>query len=215
MAIKTGCIAVLADGTQPSKEPSCTFANEVQDRLILNFGVLSTRREESFLGITLLIAGGCLWLVVRMLRVNPLKVVPAQLPENTDEQIAALEDGLARCNPYDVSTNSLARYRLMELYEVRKRYQDAISQGKLILALNGINHELEDEVRVEIAVCLDFLGRTDEVAMERMAVADESYDRPQGFMGWRARGSRRIIAPAAPFARRWADKLRPSRHSVR
>ena len=91
------------------------------------FGVLSTRREESFFGLTLLIAIGCVWLVVRTLRVNPLKAVLAQLPENTDDKIAALEGGLARCNPYDVSTNSLARYRLMELYKVRKRYQDAVN----------------------------------------------------------------------------------------
>ena len=150
------------------------------------FGVLSTRREGSFLGLALLIAVGCVWLVVRRLRVNPLTAVLAQLPENTDEKIAALENGLARCNPYDVGTNSVARYRLMELFKVRKRYQDAIDQGKLILAMKGVNRELEDEVRVEIAVCLDFLGRIDEAAMERMAVADETNDRPQGFLGWRA-----------------------------
>jgi tetratricopeptide (TPR) repeat protein len=152
------------------------------------FGVLSTRPEESLFGLTLLIAIGCVWFVVRMLRVNPLKVVLAQLPENTDEKIAALEDGLARCNRYDVSTNSLARYRLMELYKVRKRYQDAIDQCKSILAMKGVNHELEDEVRVEIAVCLDFLGRSDEAAMERMTVTGETDDRPDGFLGWRARG---------------------------
>jgi hypothetical protein len=77
------------------------------------FGVLSTRREESVLGLTLLFAVGCVWIVARMLRVNPFKVVLAQLPENTDEKIAALADGLVRCNPHDVSTNSLARYRLV------------------------------------------------------------------------------------------------------
>ena len=119
---------------------------------------------------------------------NPLKALLAQLPEDTDEKIAALENGLARCNPYDIRTNSLARYRLMELYKVRKRYQDAVDQGKSILATKGVNRELEDEVRVEIAVCLDFLGRADEAAMERMAVADDTNDRPDGFLGWRARG---------------------------
>ncbi len=76
----------------------------------------------------------------------------------------------------------------MELYKVRKRYQEAVDQGKSILAMKGVNRELEDEVRVEIAVCLDFLGRIDEAAMERMAVADDTDDRPQGFLGWRARG---------------------------
>jgi tetratricopeptide (TPR) repeat protein len=156
--------------------------------LAIVFGVLSTRLEESFLGLMLLIAVGFIWLVVRIMRVNPLKAVLAQLPENTDEKIAALEDGLARCNPYDVRTNSVARYRLMELYKVRKRYQDAVDQGRSILAMKGVNRELEDEVRVEIAICLDFLGRIDEAAMERMAVADDTDDRPQGFLGWRARG---------------------------
>ena len=152
------------------------------------FAVLNSRVEESFLGIMILLAIAGAWIVVMALRPNPLKALLANLPENTDDKIAALEDGLARRNHYDVRTNALARYRLMEFYKVRKRYQEAIDQGKSILAMKGVNAELEDEVRVEITVCLDFLGRPDEAEMERMAVAGGGEEKPQGFLGWRAVG---------------------------
>ena len=52
--------------------------------------------------------------------------------------------------------------------------------------MKGVDRELEDEVRVEIAGCLDFLGRADEAAMARTAVADDTYDRPHGFLGSRS-----------------------------
>ena len=74
-----------------------------------------------------------------LLRPNLLKALLANLPENTDDKIAALEDGLVRCNHFDVVTNALAPYRLMELYKVRKRYQEAIDQGKSIVAMKGVN----------------------------------------------------------------------------
>ena len=125
---------------------------------------------------------------VTIFRPNPLKAVLESLPDDRDAQIGALEDGLARCNLYDVGTNSMKAYRLMELYKVRKRYEKAIEQGRSILAMSGVKRDLENEVRVELAICLDFLGRADEAEMERMALADGGDDWGNGFMGLRARG---------------------------
>ena len=92
------------------------------------------------------------------------------------------------CNLYDVGTNSMAHYRLMELYKVKKRYEKAVEQGRSILAMNGVKRDLENEVRVELAICLDFLGRAEDAEMERMALADGGDDCALGFMGRRARG---------------------------
>ena len=57
-----------------------------------------------------------------------------------------------------------------------------------ILQIRGVNHGLENEVRVEISICLDFLGRTEEAEAERIAVTDGLDDRPDAFFGWRAQG---------------------------
>ncbi len=99
------------------------------------------------MGLWYLFALGCVWLVFTIKRKNPLKAVLESLPDEPDRAIAALEDGLAHCNPYDVGTNSMARYRLMELYKVGKRYEEAVEEGRSILAMKGVKHELENEVR--------------------------------------------------------------------
>ena len=69
----------------------------------------------------------------------------------------------------------MARYRLMELYRgrMRKRDEDAIKQGRAILATRGVRHNLENEVRVEVALIVcDFLGKVEEAELERSAVTD-------------------------------------------
>src|SRR5262249_47890458 len=89
---------------------------------------------------------------------------------------------------HDVRTNSAARFRLMELYKVRKRYEEAIDQGRAILRMSGLEDAFESEVRLELAVCLDFLGRADEAEAERMAAGDCLDGLPDSFLGWLARG---------------------------
>ena len=156
--------------------------------LAVVFGVLNSRPSDSTIGLTALGALGGVWFLTTVVRPNPLKVVLANLPDDRDQRIAALEEGLARCNPYDWRTNSVARYRLMELYKVRKRYEDAIKQGRAILATRGVTHNLENEVRVEVAICLDFLGKAEEAELERSAVTDGPDDSADAFVGWRAQG---------------------------
>ena len=64
----------------------------------------------------------------------------------------------------------------MQVYKVRKRYENAIAQGRRILAVKALKHGFEDAVRVEISACLDFLGRSEEAERERMAVGDDAFD---------------------------------------
>ncbi len=152
------------------------------------FGILRSPFRESVIGLTSLCAVACVWFLGAMLWPNPLKTVLAKLPDDPDERIAALEDGLARCNPFDLGKIFQARYGLMQMYTIRKRYEEAINQGRLLLRMPALRHDLENEVRVELAACLDFLGRDEEAEAERMAVADNLEDNPDTFVGWRAKG---------------------------
>jgi tetratricopeptide (TPR) repeat protein len=135
-----------------------------------------------------LCAVACVWFLGAMLWPNPLKTVLANLPDDPALRIDALEDGLARCNPFDLGKITQARYGLMQLYTIRKRYEEAINQGRLLLRMPALRHDLENEVRVELAACLDFLGRAEEAEAERMAVADKLEDSPDTFVGWCANG---------------------------
>ncbi len=153
------------------------------------FGALSMRPRDSVAALSGLVALGCLGLIVAMLRPNPLKAILANLPDDPDAGIAVLEVGLARRNSFDVGTTLLAHSRLMELYQARERYEEAIVQGRAILAMSDSRHRLEREVRVRIAICLDSLGRTEQADAERLAAADDlDDDAPDGFAGWRAQG---------------------------
>ena len=104
------------------------------------------------------------------------------------ERIAALEVGLANCKPSDVGRNSQARYGLMQLYTTQKRYEEAINQGRLILQKGRVSNDLENNVRVELAFCLDSVGRAREAEAERMAVESNLLALPDSFGGWCARG---------------------------
>jgi tetratricopeptide (TPR) repeat protein len=156
--------------------------------LAIVFYALSSQPTDSIVGIIVLVFLLMVAPILWSLRPNPLKAVLANLPEEPDEKIAALEQGLQIANHHDVGTNVAARFRLMELYKVHKRYADAIDQGRAILRMRGLKEELECDVRLELAVCLDFLGRGDEAEMERMAAGDCLDDHPKGFLGWLARG---------------------------
>ena len=153
------------------------------------FGILSSTFRESVIGLAGLCAVACVSFLGAMLWPNPLKTVLANLPDDLDERIAALEAGLARSNPFDLGRKSQARYGLMQLYTIRKRYDEAVNLGRLILRTTGVRRDLENEVRVELAACLDTLGRAEEAGAERMAVDDNLEDVPDSFVGWCARGN--------------------------
>ncbi len=76
----------------------------------------------------------------------------------------------------------------MGLYKVRKRYEDAIEQGRSILRLMCMSDSFEAEVHLEIAICFDFLGRPDEAEAERQEAAECLESGPEDYFGWLARG---------------------------
>jgi len=119
---------------------------------------------------------------------SPVKAVLAHPPRDIDDHILALEKALARSRLPRPVPEMNARYRLMKLYKARERYEDAVAQGRLAVRRARMTHASEAEVRLEIAVCLDLLGRTDEADAER-ALADETLDgRPNDGRGWLAQG---------------------------
>ena len=156
--------------------------------LAIVFYALTSKPTDSIVGVIVLVFLTLVAPILWSLRPNPLKAVLANLPDDPDERIAALEQGLQTANPSDVRTNAAARYRLMELYKARKRYEEAIDQGRAILRMSGLKDEFESEVRLELAVCLDFLGRAGEAEAERMAAEDCLDAQPDGLLGWLARG---------------------------
>jgi tetratricopeptide (TPR) repeat protein len=156
--------------------------------LAIVFYALTSRPTESILGVVSLVLLTLIAPILWSLRPNPLKAVLANLPEDPDEQIAALEQGLQAANPADVRTNTAARYRLIGLYKFRKRYEEAVNQGRTIVRMSGLADSFERAVRLELAVCLDSLGRSDEAEAERLAASDWLDDDPDSFLGWFARG---------------------------
>jgi tetratricopeptide (TPR) repeat protein len=156
--------------------------------LAIVFYALTARPTESIVGVISLVLLTLIAPILWSLRPNPLKAVLANLPEDPDEQIAALEQGLQAANPADVRTNVAARYRLMGLYKVRKRYEEAVNQGRTIVRMGGSEDSFENAVRLELAACLDSLGRSDEAEAERLAASDWLDDHPDRFTDWLARG---------------------------
>jgi tetratricopeptide (TPR) repeat protein len=172
--------------------------------LAIVFFALTARPGDSVAGVIILVFLTLIAPILWSFRSSPLKAVLANLPDDPDEQVAALEEGLARFHLHDVNTTSVARYRLMELYKVRKRYEEAIAQGRLILKSSGLKPEFETEVGLEIAVCLDFLGRDQEAEAERMAAEDSLDEDPEDALGWYVRGKtlgsqHRYIEAAAAY----------------
>src|SRR5262249_11508332 len=147
--------------------------------LAIVFYALTSKPPDNVVGVIVLVFLTIVASILWSLRPNPLKAVLTSLPAEPDETIAALEQGLRAATPDEVRTNAAARYRLMELYKVRKRYEEAIDQGRSILRMSGLEQEFESEVRLELAVCLDFLGREEQAKAERMAAEDCLDDRPR------------------------------------
>lgn len=119
---------------------------------------------------------------------SPLKSVLANPPAETDAHIAALEKALGTNRNHSNDAYVQACSRLMELYASKKRYEDAIEQGRTVVRIADLTHESEAETRLRIAVWLDLLGRKDEAAAEREA-ADATLDgQPTDFLGWSIQG---------------------------
>lgn len=119
---------------------------------------------------------------------HPLRAVLATPPADPEKLIEALERGLASPLFVDLGTLAQARFLLLELYVARKRYEDAIAQGRLLLRHSRLSYAFKSQVRLEIAVCLDFLGRTSEAEAERNRADETLDDRPEDALGWLAQG---------------------------
>jgi tetratricopeptide (TPR) repeat protein len=147
----------------------------------------ATRQERSFAASCILLslfAIPLIWLFWP----TSLKAILANPPEDTNELVAKLEWELASPRVHDPEAIAQARHRLMQLYKARKHYEAAIDQGRKILKQSGLTHAFESQVHLEIAVCLDFLGR-DEEAKAEIEAADECLDnRPEDRLGWLVQG---------------------------
>ncbi len=157
--------------------------------LAVVFSILGSRPGEAIWGVFILFGLALIGIVATMFRPNPVKGALETLGDDVTQNIEALESALTRRNPFQVQTNTFARYRLMQFYKVQTRYEDAIAQGRQIIATRGLSPDLEKEVRAEIPICLDFLGREEAAAIEREAIdTDAGSEEPTSFIGWRAHG---------------------------
>ncbi len=151
-------------------------------------GIPRSNPAESILAVIFAVGLFAVLLLVPYLRPDPVKAALDDPPEDPDELMASLEQGLAMNLPRPAFRTALARYRLMGLYKVRKRYEDAIEQGRSILRLMCASDSFESEIHLEIAICFDFLGRPDEAEAERLEAAECLKDGPEDYLGWLARG---------------------------
>jgi tetratricopeptide (TPR) repeat protein len=117
-----------------------------------------------------------------------LEELLAHPPQDDDEFINRLRRALARHVHREGASTANARFRLMQLYKVKKQYEAAIEEGRTVLRIKGLSHSFESKVHVEVAVCFDFIGQTAEADAHR-SLADECLDNsPEDALGWRVQG---------------------------
>ena len=94
----------------------------------------------------------------------------------------------------------------MQLYKVRKKYERAIAEGERILKRSALTHAFEAKVHLELAICLDLLGRAAEAQAHRQTADDCLDGCPEGMLGWKVQGEiletqRRFAEAAAAYER--------------
>jgi tetratricopeptide (TPR) repeat protein len=95
-----------------------------------------------------------------------LESVMRRAPADLDAHIAALERALKYRSVIRFGPLFQARFKLMQLYKQRRRFEDAIAQAKEILARYRTRRSFESQLHFEMANCLDSLGRDDESKAE-------------------------------------------------
>jgi len=160
--------------------------------LALIFAILRTKfRQWAGLGpgiFAIYILCIASWVIYGALKNNALQALLAHPPENEDEFIDRLEKELATNAPQSLTTTAIARFRLMQLYKVRKQYAMAIEHGRTIIKFRGLTHASESKVHLELAICLDFLGQGADAEAHRRAADDCLDNRPEDALGWMVQG---------------------------
>ena len=151
-----------------------------------------TRPSEAVLIVLILIAVAALAPFALTFLPNSLEYVLRNPPSALDEHIAALERALISRSLLKIGPLSTARFKLMQLHRRGKSFEAAIAHAREILARYWNTHSFQSQVHLEIAECLDSLGRDDESKAEIRLAADCLDLPPADALGWLIQG--RIFA---------------------
>jgi tetratricopeptide (TPR) repeat protein len=141
---------------------------------------------------TMLVVGGLFlaFMVVQALLIarepssNPL----AHLPADLKQRIAFLEDALARGRVVAPAETMRARYRLLDLYQAHRRYEEAIAEGRRILKMRVVPTAIRSDTHLRISNCLEALGHTAESQAEWLEAVSYLDRLPRDTDGWFVRG---------------------------
>jgi tetratricopeptide (TPR) repeat protein len=151
-----------------------------------------TRPSQAVLLVLILIALAALAPFALTFLPNSLEYVLRNPPSGLDEHIAALERALISRSLLKIGPLSTARFKLMQLHKRRKSYETAIAHAREVLARYWNTHSFQSQIHLEIAECLDSLGRDDESKAEIRLAADCLDLPPADALGWLIQG--RIFA---------------------
>src|SRR5271166_6567325 len=98
---------------------------------------------------------------------NSLESVMRNPPTDVDEQIAALERALVSRAWIKFGPLQMARFKLMQLYKGRKSFDEAIAHGREMLARYQWTQSMLGQIHLEIAECLECIGRDQESRAEQ------------------------------------------------
>jgi tetratricopeptide (TPR) repeat protein len=142
-------------------------------------------------------AGALIAVLLGLMLISPLvfPLVPGSLeavlrrpPADLDRHIAAIERALTYRSIFRFGPLSQARFKLMQLYKQRGRFEDAINQGKDLLARYRSRSSFESQIHLEIANCLDSLGRDGESKAEQRRAGERLDIPPRDALGWLVQG---------------------------
>ena len=154
----------------------------------LVFAVAVSRSPENgglLLGIFLLIALAPVYLP--LLPKSPESAL-LHLPEGPDEQIAVLERVLARPVSFRSGPKRAVRIKLVQLYNERGRFKDAVELGREVLIQFRMSRSLESLIRLEMSIGLKHLGRDSEARAQTAIISQRLAASPADALGWLVQG---------------------------
>jgi tetratricopeptide (TPR) repeat protein len=110
------------------------------------------------------------------------------LPDDPEDRIAVLERVVARPLWLGRGAKRSVRIKLVQLYRERGRFTEAVNLGRSTLARFRMSAVLEHLVRLELALCLDRLGRDSEARAQLERVSSCLNAEPANALGWLVRG---------------------------
>jgi tetratricopeptide (TPR) repeat protein len=117
-----------------------------------------------------------------------LESVMRRPPADLDTHIAAIERALTYRSVIRFGPLFQARFKLMQLYKLRGRFDDAIAEAKELLARYRARGSFESQIHLEIAACHDSLGRADESKAEQRRAGECLPVPPRDALGWLVQG---------------------------